>query len=275
VREDGAVTGADLTEDECGARAPSPSGHQQIRRCVAGPPRQRIILFDYDPSRGYEVAARLLDGAHGIIQSDGHHAYDQVAEKYRLIQCGCIAHALRKFFEAIKALPKEVRNQPTAAHEAVRRIDELYKIERDIGSFTDTERAAVRQERALPLLESLHAWASSLVHDTLPSGKLGKALVYLRNQWPKLIRYVDDGKVAIDTNLAENAIRTFALGRRNWLFADTVSGARASAHMYSLVQTARANELEPYAYLRRLCTELPAAQTVEQIEALLPWNTKP
>jgi transposase len=242
---------------------------------VAGPPRQRIILFDYDPSRGHEVAERLLDGAHGTLQSDGHHAYDQVAEKYSLIHCGCIAHARRKFFEAIKALPKEVRNQSTAAHEAVRRIDELYKIERDIGTFSDTERTAVRQEKAMPLLESLHAWASGLVHDTLPSGKLGEALTYLRNQWPKLIRYANDGKIAIDTNLAENAIRPFALGRRNWLFADTVSGARASAHMYSLVQTARANELEPHAYLRRLFAELPAAQTVEQIEALLPFRSTP
>jgi transposase len=180
---------------------------------VAGRPRQRIILFDYDPSGGHEVAERLLDGAHGTIQSDGHHAYDQVAKKYGLIHCGCIAHVRRKFFEAIKALPKEVRNQPTAAHEAVRRIDELYKIERDIGTFSDAERAAVRKDKAAPLLESLHAWASRLVHDTLPSGKLGEALVYLRNQWPKLIRYVDDGKVAVDTNLAENAIRPFARER--------------------------------------------------------------
>ncbi|MGC2221102.1 MAG: IS66 family transposase, partial [Methylocella sp.] len=236
---------------------------------VAGPPRQRIILFDYDPSRGHEVAQRLLEGAHGTIQSDGHHAYDRAAKGYGLIHCGCIAHARRKFFEAIKALPKEVRDQPTAAHEAVRRIDELYKIERDIGTFSDAERAAVRKEKAAPLLESLNVWATGLMQGTLPSGKLGEALVYLRNQWPKLIRYVDDGQVAIDTNLAERAIR------RNWLFADTVSGARASAHMYSLVQTARANELEPYAYLCRLFAELPVAQTVEQIEALLPWNIKP
>jgi len=221
------------------------------------------------------VAERLLEDAHGTIQSDGHHAYDQVAKQYGLTHCGCIAHARRKFFEAIKALPKEVRDQPTAAHEAVRRIDELYKIERDIGTFSDAERAAVRKEKAAPLLESLNAWATGLVQGTLPSGKLGEALVYLRNQWPKLIRYVDDGKVAIDTNLAERAIRPFALGRRNWLFADTVSGARASAHMYSLVQTARANDLEPYAYLCRLFAELPAAQAVEQIEALLPWNIKP
>jgi transposase len=105
-----------------------------------------------------------------------------------------------------------------------------------------------------------------------PSGKLGKALAYLLKQWPKLIRYTEDGQVAIDTNLAENAIRPLALGRRNWLFADTVSGAKASAHLYSLVQTARPNELEPYAYLRRLFAELPAAQMVDQIEALLPWK---
>ena len=93
-------------------------------------------------------------------------------------------------------------------------------------------------------------------------------------QWPKLIRYVEDGRVAIDTNVAENAIRPFALGRRNWLFADTVNGAKASASLYTLVQTCRANEIEPNAYLRRLFAELPAAETVEQIEMLLPWNLK-
>jgi transposase len=229
---------------------------------VAGPPRQRIILFDYDASRSSEVAARLLEGTHGVIQSDGYSAYDQVAKQYGLMHCGCIAHARRKFFEAIKALPKKEQKSATAAHEGVRRIDELYKIEREASTFSDAERAAVRREKALPLLESLHAWAEDLQLQTLPSGNLGKALAYLLKQWPKLIRYAEDGRVAIDTNLVENAIRPFALGRRNWLFADTVSGARASAHLYSLVQTARANELEPYAYLRRLFTELPAAQTV-------------
>ena len=225
------------------------------------------------PSRSSEVAARLLEGAHGVIQSDGYSAYDQVAKQYGLMHCGCIAHARRKFFEAIKALPKKEQKSATAAHEAVRRIDELYKIEREASTLSDAERAAVRQEKALPLLESLRAWAADLELQTLPSGKLGKALAYLLKQWPKLIRYAEDGQVAIDTNLAENAIRPFALGRRNWLFADTVSGAKASAHLYSLVQTARANELEPYAYLRRLFTELPAAQTLEQIEALLPFKS--
>jgi len=240
---------------------------------VAGPPRQRIILFDYDAGRSSGVAERLLEGAHGVVQSDGYSAYDQVAKQHGLVHCGCIAHARRKFFEAIKALPKKEQKSATAAHEGVRRIDELYKIERESSALSDAERAAVRREKAVPLLESLRAWATDLQLQTLPSGKLGEALAYLLKQWPKLIRYTEHGNVAIDTNLAENAIRPFALGRRNWLFADTVSGAKASAHLYSLVQTARANELEPYAYLRRLFAELPTAQTLEQIEALLPFRS--
>jgi transposase len=216
---------------------------------------------------------RLLEGTHGVIQSDGYSAYDQVAKLCGLVHCGCLAHARRKFFEAIKALPKKEQKSATAAHEAVRRIDVLYKIERESSALSDAERRAARQEKALPLLESLHAWAEGLQRQTLPSGKLGKALAYLLKQWPKLIRYTADGNVAIDTNLAENAIRPFALGRRNWLFADTVRGAKASAHLYSLVQTARANELEPYSYLRRLFTELPAAQSLADIEPLLPFRS--
>ena len=239
---------------------------------VAGPARQRIILFDYDASRGAEVAARLLEGASGYLQSDAYGAYDPVAKQYGLTHCGCMAHARRRFFEAIKALPKAEQKAATAAHEAVRRIDVLYDIEREAKGLSDAERTALRQQKAVPQLKALHEWASALVEQTLPSGKLGEALNYLLKQWPKLIRYVEDARLAIDTNLAENAIRPFALGRRNWLFADTVKGAKASASLYSLVQTARANELEPYAYLRRLFAELPAAQSVADFEALLPWN---
>ena len=107
----------------------------------------------------------------------------------------------------------------------------------------------------------------------MTSGKLGEALAYLNKQWAKLIRYVDDGRLAIDTNLAENAIRPFARGRRAWLFADTVKGAKASAAFFSLVETAKANELEPYAYLCRLFNRLPHARTVEDFEDLLPFST--
>lgn len=238
---------------------------------VAGPPKERLILFDHDASRSSEVAERLLDGCHGYVQSDGYAAYDGVAVRLQLTHVGCMAHARRRFFEAIEALPHSERKQDTAAHEMVRRIDALYTIEREIKTLTPDERAKVRRERASPLLDKLIERAYALQNQMLPSGKLGEALGYLAKQWPKLARYIEDGRLEIDTNLAENAIRPFARGRRAWLFADSVSGAKASAMLYSLVETAKANGLEPYAYLRRLFEQLPHANTVADYEALLPF----
>lgn len=252
-------------------KAPSALHWMWVR--VAGPKNQRIILFDYDPSRGGEVAAALIEGCSGYLQSDGYQAYEGVSERAGLIHVGCFAHARRRFFEALKALPNAQRKQASTAHEAVRRIDALYLIERQIKDLTDEERTRIRSEEAVPQLASLHEWAARMQLETMPSGKLGEALGYLITQWPKLERYVEDPRLAIDTNLAENAIRPFALGRRNWLFADTVKGAKASAALYSIVSTARANGLEPYAYLRQLFAELPKAKTVEDFEAMLPFNT--
>jgi transposase len=252
-------------------KAPSALHWMWVR--VAGPKHQRIILFDYDPSRGGEVADGLIEGCSGYLQSDGYQAYEGVSERAGLIHAGCFAHARRRFFEALKALPNAQRRQASAAHEAVRRIDALYLIERQIKDLGDEDRTRIRREEAVPQIASLHEWASKMQHETMPSGKLGEALGYLITQWPKLVRYVEDPRLAIDTNLAENAIRPFALGRRNWLFADTVKGAKASAALYSIVSTARANGLEPYAYLRKLFAELPKAKTVEDFEVLLPFST--
>jgi transposase len=252
-------------------KAPSALHWMWVR--VAGAKHERIILFDYDPSRGGEVADALVEGCSGYLQSDGYQAYEGASERAGLLHVGCFAHARRRFFEALKALPNAQRKQATAAHEAVRRIDALYLIERQIKDLSDEERTRIRSQEAVPQLASLHAWASKMQHETMPSGKLGEALGYLITQWPKLVRYAEDPRVAIDTNLAENAIRPFALGRRNWLFADTIKGAKASAALYSIVSTARANGLEPYAYLRRLFAELPKAKTVEDFEAMLPFNT--
>jgi transposase len=254
-------------------KAPSALHWMWVR--VAGPKHQRIILFDYDPSRGGEVADALIEGCSGYLQSDGYQAYEGASERAGLLHVGCFAHARRRFFEALKALPNAQRKQASAAHEAVRRIDALYLIERQIKDLSDEERTRIRREEAVPQVASLHEWASKMQHETMPSGKLGEALGYLITQWPKLVRYVEDPRLAIDTNLAENAIRPFALGRRNWLFADTVKGAKASAALYSIVSTARANGLEPYAYLRRLFAELPKAKTVEDFEAMLPFNIAP
>jgi transposase len=185
-------------------KAPSALHWMWVR--VAGPKHRRIILFDYDPSRGGEVADSLVEGCSGYLQSDGYQAYEGVSERAGLVHVGCFAHARRRFFEALKALPNAQRKHASAAHEAVRRIDALYLIERQIKDLGDEDRTRIRTAEALPQLASLHTWASDLQRETMPSGKLGEALGYLITQWPKLVRYVEDPRVAIDTNLAENAM---------------------------------------------------------------------
>ena len=125
------------------------------------------------------------------------------------------------------------------------------------------------------VLEKLRTWFKVTRPKVLPSSPLGEALAYLDNHWSEPVRYCQDGRLEIDNNLCENAIRPFCLGRRNWMFSDTVNGAKASANLYSLIQTATAAGHEPYAYLRHVFTELPKANTVEDVEALLPWRVSP
>ena len=132
----------------------------------------------------------------------------------------------------------------------------------------------VRQLETKPLLERFHRWAKHTRPKVPPSTPLGKALAYLTHHWDGLIGFLDDGRLEVDNNRAENAIRPFTLGRRAWLFSATVEGAKASANLFSLVETAKANHIEPYAYLRHLFTEIPKAQCVEDIEALLPWRVE-
>ena len=157
---------------------------------------------------------------------------------------------------------------------ALQMIGKLYRIEREIKTLNPEEKYQQRQARSIPALEKLKAWADKN-HDKVPKDSLtGKAMFYLRNQWPKLIRYCEDGRLPISNCLAENAIRPFVIGRKAWLFADTPKGAHASAIYYSLIETAKMNGLDPYAYLRQLLAQLPYADSVEKYEALLPWNIK-
>lgn len=239
---------------------------------VSGPPKERLVLFDSDASRGSEAAERLLMGCHGYVQGDGPAAYDDVAARLHLTQAGCVAKLKRRFLEAIEALPHSQRKQETAAHEMLRQIDALYAIERQIKSLTPDERAKVRRERASPLLNRLIARACTLQNETPPTTTLGEALAYLTNPSANWACYIEDGRLEIDTSLAENALRPFARGKRAWLYADTASGAKASATFLSLIETAKANALEPYAYLRRLFERLPHAKNAADYEALLPFS---
>ena len=233
-----------------------------------GPPEQPVILFDYDPSRSQAVPKRLLAGYKGYLQTDGYDGYNAVVAMNGLTHVGCMAHARRKFSEAVKAQGKN--KQSGKAHRGLVLIQKLYRIEKQARTLNPEARHEHRQRHARPLLDELRSWLDEALPQVPPTSVIGKALNYLHNEWPKLIRYLDDGRLEIDNNLAENAIRPFVIGRKNWLFSDSVKGVKASANLYSLIETAKANGLEPYAYLRHLFTELPKATTVEAIEALLP-----
>lgn len=155
---------------------------------------------------------------------------------------------------------------------AISLIGKLYAIETKIKDEQEDTKYIVRQQESVPQLHKIRTWLDNTLHSTLPKGLLGKALSYLDKNWSKLTVYTEDGRLSIDNNPAENAIRPFVVGRKNWLFSATVPGAKSSANLYSLIETAKANRLEPYQYLRHVFTELPKAQIAEQIEALLPWR---
>ena len=231
----------------------------------------RLVLFHYSPTREARVASNLLDDFNGALMTDGYAVYDNVTKAKGLTHLGCWAHARRYFKDASDAQPKGTSGKP---EQALSYIQKLFRLETKIKSATTTEKYQARQQEAIPILAALKKWLDKSLKHPVKSAKLSKALTYLNNQWPKLIRYTENGAWPIDNNLAENSIRPFVVGRKNWLFSATVEGAKASANLYSLVETAKANDLEPSAYLKTLFTLLPQAKTVEEVEALLPWNIK-
>lgn len=250
-----------------------PTGHKYMWVTVGGPPGNPVVLFYYDPSRSHEVPLRLLDGYEGYLQSDGYVGYDTVCKLLNLEHLGCWDHCRRKFKEAQAAQPKTAQGR-TKADIALVKIGKLYKIEREIKDLPAHKKYNERQQRSIPVLKDLKRWMSNNMGKAPKDALISIALVYMNNQWPKLIRYCHDGNLPISNIMAENAIRPFVIGRKAWMFSDTSKGAHASGIFYSLIETAKANELEPYAYLRHIFKALPYADTVEKIEALLPWNVK-
>ena len=237
-----------------------------------GPPDKPVILFDYTASRAQEVPLRLLDGYRGYLMTDDYAGYNAVAARDGIERLGCWAHARRKFVEAQKVQPK---GKTGRADVALSLINKLYGIERDLKDADHNERLDVRQQRSQPLIDQLKAWLDKTQPQVAGQTALGKAVNYLARNWSRLVRYIEGGHLPIDNNRAENAIRPFVIGRKNWLFSDTPKGATASAQIYSLIETAKANGQEPYAWLRHILERLPAASRVEDYEALLPWNCSP
>ncbi|MBC7192636.1 IS66 family transposase [Marinobacter sp.] len=240
-----------------------------------GPPGQPSVLFEYDPSRGGKVPVRLLDDFSGILQADGYSGYGKVCRDNNLTRIGCWDHARRKFVEASKAAaPTSKKGHPLKADVALSHIRKLYAVEKAARDLSDAQRYRVRQEKSLPLLATFKAWLEKNASKVLKGSLTRKAMDYTLNQWEYLMGYCERGDLKISNAGAENAIRPFALGRKAWLFADTPQGANASATCYSLVETAKANDLEPSAYIHHVLERIAEADTVEKLEALLPWNVE-
>jgi transposase len=236
---------------------------------------KKIVLFHYHPSRSGAVAEELTKGYRGYIQTDGYAAYSAVGEREGIVHVGCWAHARRKFFEALGE-----QRHPGLARRAIVMIGKLFAIDKKLlallenGKISEIEFVDKRRHRSLPVLTEFKGWLDAHIAEVTPKSDLGKALHYASSQWPKLLRYLDHAFLRPDNNTVENAIRPFVIGRNNWLFANTPLGAHASAALYSLVETAKANGLDPNAYLKYLFTMLPVTPK-EKLLALLPHRIDP
>ncbi len=231
-------------------------------------PVERMVLFDYRKGRGREGPEELLKDYRGALQADGYSAYESFEHKPNLTLLACMAHARRKFDEALK-------NDKIRAEHVLGLIQQLYKIERQAREeeMNYDQRKTLRQEKSAPILQELHTWLKENIIQTLPKSAIGQAIAYTLHLWPRLIRYLDDGRYEIDNNLIENSIRPVALGRKNYLFAGSHEGAQRAAIMYSFLGTCKINNIEPFQWLSTVLKRIPD-HSIQRLEELLPQNLK-
>ena len=247
-------------------KTPHSKSYMWVQR--GGPPDKPIVLFNYDPSRSHAVPDRLLESYSGALMSDGYAAYQQVAAKNKLTHLCCWAHARRKFVEAQKAQPK---GQTGRADSAIAKIAKLYAVEKRHRQSDSLTRQLARDNESRPVLAELKLWLEKTQLQVPPKSALGKAINYTLKYWSELSRYIENGDWPIDNNVAENAIRPFVIGRKAWLFSNSQRGATASANLYSLIETAKANAQEPYQYLSWLFERLPKTAPSDYA-SLMPWE---
>jgi transposase len=230
-----------------------------------------LLLYQFSEDRSGAHPAGFLRGWSGYLQADAYSGYDGLFESGKIIEVGCLAHARRRFFEVAKT--SKTRG---FAHDIVERLGDLYAIEREAREhgLSPPQRKALRLERAPPILAEIKARLEAHWPKLPPKGPLAEAIGYMLRNWAALTRYLEDGRLAIDNNLVENAIRPVAQGRANYLFVASERGGRAAAALYSLIQSATANGLNAYAYLRDIFTRLPTTKATD-IDSLLPHVWQP
>jgi transposase len=240
-----------------------------------GPPGKEVVLYRYSPTRSSEVPREILAGYRGYLQTDAFSAYGQFEEKVPdIVLVGCFAHVRRYFVKVIDARPKGTK-KTGSAEVALNYIRKLYEIEKTARHLPPDEIRMLRKEQSEPILYEFKAWMDERVRRTPPKGLLGKAFSYTLSHWKKLIRYLEDGHITPDNNMAENAIRPFVVGRKNWLFSGHPNGANAAAALYSLIETAKSCGLEPYQYLCYIFEKIPYARSEEDYAMLLPQKLTP
>lgn len=241
-----------------------------------------IILYDYQKTREYTHLKNFLEGFKGVLVSDGYSAYEKLDKEHDdITMAACWAHARRRFSEAEKAIgskKKTLKNQ-SIAHKALEKIAKFYKIEGELKDSSNDERLKIRREKIKPLVEEFFDWIRSVKGsaEVLPNGKTAKGIDYCLNYEKYLKTFLDDAGIPIDNNATEQALRGFCVGRNNWKIIDSISGAQASAAIYSIIETAKANGLVPYRYLEHLLTVLSEAvedTDLDFMEDLFPWSDK-
>lgn len=231
----------------------------------AGDTAAPAVWFAYSPDRKGEHPQRHLRNFAGILQADAFAGYGPLYQSGEIVEAACIAHARRKFHDL------HVAHASPITTEALDRISALYVIEREVRGKPPDIRSAERQARAKPLLDAMHAWLQDALGKLSIKSETTKAIRYMLDRWPALTRYVDDGRIEIDNNIAERALRAVAVGRKNWMHCGSDAGGERAAAMYSLIGSAKLNGIDPFVYLRHVLTHI-ADHPINRIDELLPWN---
>lgn len=231
--------------------------------------KNQALVYEFQESREGKHPTAFLSGFNGYLQGDAYSGYNAVSSRKDITRVGCMAHARRKFVEVINMAP----NKQGFAHQVVKKIQEIYRVEEKIKQevMPPDKVRDYRKKHAEPLLNDLKTGLDDIKPKTPPKGPLGKAIAYAVGHWAELTRYLEDGKLEIDNNACERAIRPFTVGRKNWLFMGNMAGAQGSAALYSLIETAKANGIDAYKYLCYVLDMIPKLKP-EQLSQLLPWN---
>jgi hypothetical protein len=273
------ITGNIANMDETPMRVmdePGRKNKQESRMWLikGGPPGQKAVWYEYRETREAKHIIELLNGYRGFLQTDDYTGYESALKSLPgIIHVGCWAHVRRKFYDA-----KEIAKKSEDASAALSQIKGLYTVEERLRKqvankeIDEMDFLDKRAEKCEPILNAFHEWLLAREGKILESSKLGESISYTLKIWPTLVRYLDNAELTPDNNAAERGIRPFVMGRKNWVMSGSPAGAKSSCELYSLIETAKENRLNPYDYLRAIITKAAYMTVDDDWSQLLPWN---